>query len=118
LAVIKAFPYTFIVVETWACRMSFCCTPIGAPVLSSQERNVWRKVCHPTHRHKLAIRGSKTGISAIGSKHEPVARSHVNRLPLMHGKRARLCWGKASLLTVCIASDHRAHIAAGYSTAR
>jgi hypothetical protein len=38
LAVIKAFPYTFIVVEIWACRISFCCTPIGAPVSSSQER--------------------------------------------------------------------------------
>jgi hypothetical protein len=38
LAVIKAFPYTFIVVETCACRISFCCTPIGAPVSSSQER--------------------------------------------------------------------------------
>jgi hypothetical protein len=38
LAVIKAFPYTFIVVETWACRMSFCCTPTGAPESSSQER--------------------------------------------------------------------------------
>jgi hypothetical protein len=38
LAVIKAFPYTFIVVEICACRISFCCTPIGAPVSSSQER--------------------------------------------------------------------------------
>jgi hypothetical protein len=38
LAVIKGFPCTFIVVEIWACRMSFCCTPIGAPVSSSQER--------------------------------------------------------------------------------
>jgi hypothetical protein len=38
LAAIKAFPYTFIVVEIWACRISFCCTPIGAPVSSSQER--------------------------------------------------------------------------------
>jgi hypothetical protein len=38
LAVIKAFPYTFIDVEIWACRISFCCTPIGAPVSSSQER--------------------------------------------------------------------------------
>jgi hypothetical protein len=38
LAAIKAFPYTFIVVEIWACRISFCCTPIGAPVSSNQER--------------------------------------------------------------------------------
>jgi len=30
-ASINALPYTFIVVETWACRMSFCCTPTGAP---------------------------------------------------------------------------------------
>jgi hypothetical protein len=37
-ASISALPYTFIVVEIWACRMSFCCTPIGAPVSSSQER--------------------------------------------------------------------------------
>jgi hypothetical protein len=27
--------------------MSFCCTPMGAPDASSQERYVWRKVCHP-----------------------------------------------------------------------
>ncbi|WP_169747140.1 hypothetical protein [Edaphobacter aggregans] len=38
LAAIKAFPYTLIVVEIWGCRISFCCTPIGAPVSSSQER--------------------------------------------------------------------------------
>jgi hypothetical protein len=38
LASISALPYTFIVVEIWACRISFCCTPIGAPVSSSQER--------------------------------------------------------------------------------
>ncbi len=38
LAAIKAFPYTFIVVETSACRAGFCCTPIGAPASSSHER--------------------------------------------------------------------------------
>ena len=37
-ASISALPYTFIVVEIWACRISFCCTPTGAPVSSSQER--------------------------------------------------------------------------------
>ena len=37
-ASISALPYTFIVVEIWACRISFCCTPIGAPVSSSQDR--------------------------------------------------------------------------------
>lgn len=37
------------------------------------------------HRHQLAIRGAKTGISAIRREHEPVARSHVNRLPLIDG---------------------------------
>ena len=37
-ASINALPYTFIVVEIWACRISFCCTPTGAPVSSSQER--------------------------------------------------------------------------------
>ena len=31
LASISALPYTFIVVEIWACLISFCCTPIGAP---------------------------------------------------------------------------------------
>ena len=40
-ASVSALPYTFIVVETWACRMSFCCTPTGAPLSSSQERYVW-----------------------------------------------------------------------------
>ena len=44
LASISALPYMFIVVEIWACRISFCCTPTGAPVSSSQERYVWRKV--------------------------------------------------------------------------
>ncbi len=29
---ISAFPYTSIVVATWAWRISFCCTPMGAPV--------------------------------------------------------------------------------------
>jgi hypothetical protein len=38
LAVIMAFPYTFIVVEIWARRISFCCTPTGAPVSFSRER--------------------------------------------------------------------------------
>ncbi len=37
-ASINALPYTFIVVETWECRINFCCTPTGAPVSSSQER--------------------------------------------------------------------------------
>jgi hypothetical protein len=36
LAVIKTFPYTFIMVEIWACRISFCCTPIGARAGSGQ----------------------------------------------------------------------------------
>jgi len=34
----QAFPYTFIVVEIWACRISFCCTPMGAPLSSSHDR--------------------------------------------------------------------------------
>ncbi len=63
-----------------------------------------------THRYQLAIRGAKTGISAIGRKHEPVARSHVNGLPLMDGKGARLCRCKAPLFATCIASDHRARV--------
>jgi len=32
LARAEALPYWPIVVETCACRMSFCCTPTGAPV--------------------------------------------------------------------------------------
>jgi hypothetical protein len=36
LARAEALPYWSIVVETCACRMSFCCTPTGAPVSSSQ----------------------------------------------------------------------------------
>jgi len=35
---IRAFPYTFIVVDTWACRISFCCTPTGAPATSNHDR--------------------------------------------------------------------------------
>ncbi len=35
---IEALPYWSIVVETWAWRISFCCTPTGAPVSSSQAR--------------------------------------------------------------------------------
>jgi len=33
----EAFPYWSIVVETCACRMSFCCTPTGAPVSKMQK---------------------------------------------------------------------------------
>jgi hypothetical protein len=44
---ISAFPYTFMVVETWVCRISFCWTQMGAPVSSSHERYVRRKVCQP-----------------------------------------------------------------------
>jgi len=40
LARAEALPYWSIVVETCACRMSFCCTPTGAPVSSSQARYV------------------------------------------------------------------------------
>src|ERR1700726_3368921 len=38
LAKAEALPYWSIVVETCACRMSFCCTPTGAPVSSSHAR--------------------------------------------------------------------------------
>jgi hypothetical protein len=34
LAVIKAFPYTFIVVEIWASRISFCCLRPQKPTCS------------------------------------------------------------------------------------
>jgi len=37
-ASISALPYTFIVVEIWACRINSCCTPMGAPVSSSEDR--------------------------------------------------------------------------------
>jgi hypothetical protein len=40
LAKAEALPYWSIVVETCACRMSFCCTPTGASVSSSQARYV------------------------------------------------------------------------------
>jgi hypothetical protein len=36
--------------------MSFCCTPMGALVSSSQERYVWRKVCHPIDYPLLTTR--------------------------------------------------------------
>ncbi len=38
LAKAEALPYWSMVVETCACRMSFCCTPTGAPVSSSHAR--------------------------------------------------------------------------------
>src|ERR1700675_4909497 len=47
LAKAEALPYWSFVVETWPCRMSFCCTPTGAPVSSSQARYVWRKRVKP-----------------------------------------------------------------------
>jgi hypothetical protein len=50
LALIKAFPYTFIVVETYAWRIRFCCTPTGAPVLSSHERQVCGRCATPRRR--------------------------------------------------------------------
>jgi hypothetical protein len=68
-----------------------------------------------THRHKLAIRGAKTGISTIGSKHETVARSNVDGLPLMDGEGARLCWCKAPVFTARVASDQRARVNAADS---
>jgi hypothetical protein len=40
LAKAEALPDWSIVVETCACRMSFCCTPTGAPVSSSHARYV------------------------------------------------------------------------------
>jgi hypothetical protein len=43
LAEAEALPYWSIVVETCACRMSFCCTPTGAPVSSSHARYLARK---------------------------------------------------------------------------
>ena len=38
LVSIMAFPYTFIVVATCACRINFCCTPIEVPTESSHVR--------------------------------------------------------------------------------
>src|ERR1700743_3859664 len=45
----------FIVVETLACRMSFCCTPIGVPVSSNNERYVCLKVCQTVTIHADAL---------------------------------------------------------------
>jgi hypothetical protein len=54
LAKAEALPYWSIVVETCACRMSFCCTPTGAPVSSSHARYVYR-LCRIRHNRLCRI---------------------------------------------------------------
>jgi hypothetical protein len=61
--------------------MSFCCTPIEVPTESSHERQVCRKVCHPSRTNVVLLDG--TGVVAP-------ARDLARKNPILLRLRALL----------------------------
>src|ERR1700735_636697 len=89
----------FIVVWMEACRINSCCTFIGAPVSSSHERYVWRKVCQPIAPNfpaaTLRSAGSGNlapfGVGRFCQHQTPGAAPHVGHATTQHpeGRRCR-----------------------------
>ena len=71
LAPIKAFPHTFIVVETWACRITFSCTPhrrfgvVEPRPIGVAEGVPLHAVILPGCRPALPMRSNKSLVPAV-----------------------------------------------------